>query len=78
MEISTHVHLPQIDAMHPAGWVVYSVFVLGTFLILKVINMRLHKSLGTDPVPEEEEEEDQQREEGEGEGDEETDKEKEC
>lgn len=73
--------------MHPAGWVVYSVFVLATFLILKVINMRLHLSLGTDPVPEEEEQ-DQEEDavvEGEGEGaklggedTEKSDKEKEC
>ena len=57
--------------MNPAGWVVYSIFVLGTFLILKVINMRLHLSLGTDPVPEEEEEEQEDTavgDEGEGEG----------
>ena len=33
-------------------------------MILKVINMRLHKSLGEDPVPEEEENE---QDEGEGE-----------
>lgn len=71
---------PQIDALHPAGWIVYAVFVLATFLILKIINMRLHKSLGEDPIPEEEE---AQQEEEEGEG-EETDvaekneKDKEC
>ena len=67
--------------MHPAGWVVYAVFVLSTFLILKIINMRLHKSLGEDPVPEEEEEEEENQEEGEGEGEEATaksEKEKEC
>lgn len=72
--------------MHPAGWVVYSVFILVTFLILKVINMRLHKSLGTDPVPEEEEQEEEEDagaagDEGEGQGgeaNEKSEKEKEC
>ena len=73
----------QIDATHPAGWVVYGVFVLGTFLTLKIINMRLHKSLGEDPIPEEEP---SQQEEGEGEEEadegeadkEKSDKDKEC
>ena len=75
----------QIDATHPAGWVVYGVFVLGTFLTLKIINMRLHKSLGEDPIPEEER---SQQEEGEGEEEadegeadkekEKSDKDKEC
>lgn len=70
----------QIDATHPAGWTVYAVFILSTFLILKVINMRLHKSLGKDPEPEEEEQE-EEREGAEGEEGEETeksDKDKEC
>lgn len=61
-------------------------FVLGTFLTLKIINMRLHKSLGEDPVPEEEEpsqeEEEGEREEekdgGEASKEEKSDKDKDC
>ncbi len=35
----------------------YSLVVIVAFAILKIVNHRLHLSLGNDPVPEEEEEE---------------------
>lgn len=35
----------------------YSLFVLLSFIVMKVVNLRLHLSLGTDPVPEPEKEE---------------------
>ena len=60
--------LLQVDAGHWAGWMVYSLIILATFLTLKIINYRLHRDLGADPVPEEEEEEDKEKEEGEGKG----------
>lgn len=42
----------QIDPNHWAGWFVYTLFILVSFIIFKVVNIRLHLSLGTDPVPE--------------------------
>jgi len=47
----------QINSLHWAGWLVYSLFVLFSFIVMKVVNLRLHLSLGTDPVPEPEKEE---------------------
>ena len=44
----------QIRVAHWSGWFTYSVIVVTTFLILKVVNTRLHQSLGNDPIPEEE------------------------
>ena len=38
----------------------YSLLILITFLVLKVVNTRLHRSLGSDPVPEEEEQEEEE------------------
>lgn len=53
------------------GWFVYSLVILVTFTILKVINLRLHSSLGSDPIEEpEEEQSDSDKEEEEGEGEE--------
>ena len=57
----------QIRTDHWSGWFTYAMIVLATFLILKIVNTRLHHSLGTDPVPEEEEskkEEEEEEEEG--------------
>ena len=45
----------------------YAIVILKTFLVLKIINFRLHKALDMNPELEEEEE-DKQLEEGEGEG----------
>lgn len=33
------------------GWLVYSVVALVAFLTLKIVNIRLHQSLGNDPPP---------------------------
>ena len=49
--------LPQANGVHPAGWVVYAVYILVTFSILKWYNYCLHKALGSDPEPEPEPEE---------------------
>ena len=58
----------QIDPSHFAGWLVYGLFVLASFIVLKLYNLRLHKSLGTDPEPElEPEKEEEEEEEDEGE-----------
>ena len=58
----------QIDSRHWAGWLAYSLFVLLSFIVMKVVNLRLHLSLGTDPIPEpEKEEESEEGSEGEGE-----------
>ena len=46
----------QVDVKHWAGWTAYTIFIFGTFLTLKIINYRLHRALGIDPVVEEEEE----------------------
>ena len=68
LHVNSLLPLPllQVDAGYWAGWLVYSLVILATFLTLKIINYRLHRDLGADPVPEEEEEE--EKEEGEGEG----------
>ena len=45
----------------------YSLIIGFTFMVLKIINFRLHHSLGSDPVPEElvkEKEEEEEEEEG--------------
>ncbi len=34
------------------GWFVYALITLVAFLVLKIVNIRLHLSLGSDPLPE--------------------------
>ena len=57
--------MSQANGSHPAGWVVYAVFVLLTFSILKWYNFLLHKALGSDPEPEPEPEPEPKTEENE-------------
>lgn len=45
----------QLDGTRIAGWVVYSLLTCVWFIFLKTLNFRLHKALGSDPVPESEE-----------------------
>ena len=56
----------------------YCLFICGSFIVLKVVNLRLHKSLGTDPEPEPEpeKEEVEEEEDREREGEKQSDEEK--
>lgn len=56
-----------IRPLHWSGWFTYSLVVGITFLVLKIVNTRLHLSLGSDPVPEEPPTEDSNAGEEEGE-----------
>ena len=40
-----------MNGSHPVGWIVYSLFTVGWFVFLKVLNYRLHQALGSDPLP---------------------------
>ena len=57
----------QVNASFWVGWFLYSLIIVVTFMVLKIINFRLHYCLGSDPIPEEmtvkveEEEEDQEQ-----------------
>ena len=57
LDYDSHISLLQINSDHWSGWFVYSVLVVFSFIILKIVNSRLHLSLGTNPSTEEDEEE---------------------
>ncbi len=41
----------QVAATNWIGWLVYGITTLVAFLTLKIVNIRLHQSLGNDPPP---------------------------
>ena len=61
------VSITQAAVQHWAGWIVYGIVVLTTFLVIKTVNFRLHRALDMNPEEEEEEEGEGKKEGEEGE-----------
>ena len=58
----------QVNVSSWVGWFVYSLIIMFLFMVLKIVNFRIHQSLGSDPVPDPPKEEEEEEEERGGEG----------